>query len=483
MISRFYIGSLLFFACCFLSTCRKDVGVIDNGFPKEVGAIIRTKCATPGCHTLASKDGAAGLAMETWEQLFEGDRNGAVCIPYSYEYSTLFLFTNTFPDLGAINTPTMPYNKPALSRDEMNTLISWIEAGAPSSAGKVAFADNPNRKKVYVTNQGCDVITVFDAATQLQMRYIDVGTTSQMESPHMVNVSPDGKYWYVVFSDSGTVMQKYRTSDDTKAGEVYIGVGRWNSFTISSDSKYAFAIDGNSNGRVAHIDLDNMALLGGSPWAGYWDAYGSALNANGDTLYVTAQVGNYIHKVPVSNPLAFTEVSLDPPSSPSPTSSLDPNAIVFSPDNLYYYVTCQKSNEVRVMRVSDDGLVKVINTGTLPLEMSFSKTTSYLFVTCAQDLTPPDTNLGCVDVIDYTTNTWVKRLRLNMSEPHGIAVDDVNGLVYVSNRNLTGGYHAHHASNCGGTNGLISFINLNTLEVISNKKIEVAVDPYSISVR
>jgi hypothetical protein len=37
------------------------------------------------------------------------------------------------------------------------------------------WSDNPNRKKYYVLNQGCDVVTVFDAETQLPMRYITVG--------------------------------------------------------------------------------------------------------------------------------------------------------------------------------------------------------------------------------------------------------------------------------------------------------------------
>ena len=70
-----------------------------------------------------------------------------------------------------------------------------------------------------------------------------------------------------------------------------------------------------------------------------------------------------------------------------------------------------------------------------------------------------------------------------MAEPHGIAVDDENGLVYVTNRNLTGSSIPHHTSNCGGKNGFISFIDLNTLEVIKDKRIEVAVDPYSIAIR
>ena len=197
---RFSILSVFFFmaVACFLLTCRKDKGKLGNGYPQEISDILVTKCASPGCHNQKSKDAAAGLSTETWDDLFKGDRNGAVCIPYRHDYSNIFLFTNTDKSLGPVNEPVMPLNKPSLSEKEMKTLIDWIDNGAPNSDGKIMWADNPNRKKVYVTNQGCNVVTVFDAATQLQMRYIDVGSALD-KSPHMIKLSPDGNYWYTCF--------------------------------------------------------------------------------------------------------------------------------------------------------------------------------------------------------------------------------------------------------------------------------------------
>lgn len=481
--STFFILVSALCLSLLLSTCTKDKGMTTNGYPLEISKILVNKCATAGCHTAASKESAAGLALETWEQLFEGSRNGAVCIPYRHDYSTIFLFSNTDPAKGAVNTPTMPYNKPALSAGEMKTLTDWIDTGAPNSEGKVAFADNPNRKKFYVTNQGCDVVTVFDVVTQLQMRYIDVGASAQIESPHMIKVSPDGKYWYVVFSAASTVMQKYSTADDSVLGAITLGSGSWNTLTISNDGKSAVAVDWAASGKVAYIDLENMNLLGGSPWSGFNDPHGSAFNSNGDTIYVTSTTGNFIYKIPANDPGSFEEISIDPPQLPGPSSQFEPHEIAFAPDSLHYYVTCPKSDEVRVFRSSDDGLETIISTGTNPLEMSFSKTHPYLFVTCEKDLTPPETNRGSVAVIDYTANTIAKNIRTNMSEPHGIAVDDANGRIYVANRNITGGTIPHHTNNCGGTNGFISFISLNTLQVIPDQRIELAADPYSVAVR
>jgi hypothetical protein len=63
-------------------------------------------------------------------------------------------------------------------------------------------------------------------------------------------------------------------------------------------------------------------------------------------------------------------------------------------------------------------------------------------------------------------------------------------LVVVANRNFaTDGPSPHHASTCGGRNGYVSFINVNTLNMVtvsgssSVKKIETSVDPYSAAIR
>ena len=90
--------------------------------------------------------------------------------------------------------------------------------------------------------------------------------------------------------------------------------------------------------------------------------------------------------------------------------------------------------------------------------------------------------VGSVSVINYKTNTLVKSIYTG-TQPHGIAVDDAKKLVYVANRNATTkGPAPHHTSLCGGRNGSVSVIDLNTL-TLTNKKIEVSVDPYFVDIR
>lgn len=483
---RFF--TFFFILGCF-TRCKRDTGTVDFGnYPIAVGKLITTKCTTNGCHNETSKQGAAGLSLETWNSVFEGYDAGAAVVPYRPDFSSFCYVINTFPDLGIIVKPTMPYNKPALNRDEVVLLNNWIAQGAPSRTGQVKFADNPSRRKFYVSNQGTDVVTVFDEETLLPMRYINVGESAATEYPQMVKVSPDGKYWYVVFS-AGTVVQRYNTSDDSFAGQVEIGSGNWNSISISNDSKDAYVVDWSPVGQIAHVDLQTMTMAG-PVWTGskvFDYPHGSAVNKTNDTLYVTGLSGNYIYKVAIANPTAPTRVSLD--GNPIITNqSLNVNSITFSPDFSKYIVTCQRTNEVRILNTSNDSLLAVIPVGIYPQEVRISKSTSYAFVSCQQDTINFPGSTGSIAVIDYKNNSLVRHVFTGF-QPHGLVADDVKKIVCVANRNLTAkGPAPHHQAFTGGRIGYVTFIDMTTLELVQNangreRRIEVAVDPYSVDAR
>lgn len=480
--SCFFLFSLTAIFC----GCQRDPVIIsESGYPDDIGKIILTKCAVSGCHNEESKDAAAGLSLTTWENMFKGTRNGAAVIPYRHDFSPLFMFVNTHHDLGPAAMPTMPLNAPPLSREEVIKIKEWINSGAPDRSGHVKFSDDPDRKKIYVTNQGCDVVTVIDAATGLIMRYVDVGISGNIESPHMIKVAPDGKHWYVIFT-AGTVIRKFRAADDMPVGEAKLGTGSWNTFAITSDSKKAFIADWVADGRIAYVDLENMRLekyYQGSQLFVF--PHGTAISPDDKTLYVTAQTGNFIYKVNIANPdlPEVEEIVLEPGAAKTTASSLDPHEILMSPDGAKYFVTCQKSNEVRVFNTGNDSLVAVIKTGEYPQEMSFSNTRNYLFVTCTEDDETFPGHTGSVSVIDCANLVEIKRLNAGY-QPHGIAVDDEAGKVYVANRNNNmEGPAPHHTTSCGGRSGYLTAINLNTLELVPGYRPEVAVDPYSVAVR
>ncbi len=466
-----------------INACTKDKGEVDytgTGFPKEVGKIIINKCATSGCHNNTSKEGAAGLSLVSWEKMFEGSRSGAVVIPYRSDLSTLIYYTNSFDEFGTIQlVPKMPVSNTPLTHSEVKTLYDWIQNGAPNADGLVKFSDNPNRKKFYVSNQGCDLVTTFDAKTMLAMRTTNVGIGGQIEAPHFIKVSPDNQYWYVSFLGAG-VFQKYKVSDNSLVGQANIGFGSWNTFVLSSDGKFAYAVDWSNSGKIKKIQTDSMLVkntISGLAWP-----HGSALNQTNDTLYITSQISNYIFKIPTD----FSTVDfviLDNSGFPINGSILDPHEVMMSPNYSKYFVTCQKSNEIKVLNRSTDQLLSTISVGNYPQEMAISTSKNYLFVSCMEDVTTfGNTKRGSVYVIDINTHSIVATIYTG-HQPHGLMVDEENKRVYVTNRNVTlGGPAPHHASLCSGRNGYVTAIDLNTLQLVPGFRAEVSVDPYGYSI-
>lgn len=473
--------TILLIVSLFLSECKKDKGLADlGGYPNDVGKIMVLKCATSGCHNNASYQAAAGLNLSTWESMFAGSNAGSPVIPFRSDFSSLCYFINTYSDLGNINTPTMPYNADILSREEVKLIKDWIDAGAPDINGNIKWADNPNRKKVYVINQGCDVVTVFDQETQLPIRYINVGRDAvNTENPHMIKVSPDGQYWYVVFLNS-SYMQKYRCSDDVFMGEVNLNNALdWNTFVITDDGKKAFCVSWALSGRIASVDLDKMKLIADVFPIRY--PHGVALNETNDTLYVTGQQSNYILKVDTSlQSLPSQTITLD--GMPVlDANSLNPHEILISPDKKNFYITCYGSAELRVFNIASQSTATIIPVGQSPVEMSVAPNKRKLYITCMNDITSFPGFRGSVSEIDIDLFT---ERRMQVGEaPHGLAVDESKGVVYIASRNTSSsGPAPHHSSVCGGRNGFISYIDINTF-TLKSKRTEISVDPYGVAIR
>ncbi len=464
----------LAFIAVALTACSHDdeEQFEDGGYPPEVAEIMVKSCATAGCHNTASKDAASGLDLSTWNKMFDGNSNGAVTIPYWPGQSTLLYFINTDTSLGIVQSPNMPFNNTPLTKDEIILIRDWINAGAPDKNGFVKFSDNPDRKKFYISNQGCDIVSVHDAVSRVIMRYVSVGKSAAIESPHMIKMSPDGEYWYSIFLNSD-VMQRFRTSDDSYVDQVVISQGYWNTFSISADGKKAFVVDFSQNGRIAYVDLENMTcpLVYSDP--GFFvSPHGSYLSPDGNTLMVTGQSGNVIYKWDVTDPL---QPDYDPVTI-NTTGVADPHEVIYSPDGSKYYVSCENINEVHVFNSIDDSFITAIPTGDFPQEFSISKDNDLLFVS----------NMigNSVTVIDIVNDIFIKTIQTGY-EPHGLAVDDDKNVVYVANRNTqtSGGPPPHHVSECGGRNGYLTIIDMNTLELIPGYKTELSVDPYSVMVR
>ncbi len=481
---------LALFATISFTACKHEAYKIDvtpandGNFPPAVAKILVTKCATSGCHNALSYQNSSGLLMDTWEHLFDGSNSGAVVVPYSIDNSSLLQFVNTDASLGPVAGPTMPQNGTPLSAAEYATLRDWIAAGAPDKNGNIPFS-NPSAQKIYITQQGCDLMAVIDADKKVVSRYIPLGQANNIEAPHCVRVGSDGNA-YVSFT-LGSYIQKIDTRTDAVSANLNVGNGSWNVFSLSQGGDKMMLSDWSDNGKLVAIstanDMNITELYSGSntfKWP-----HGIAANSSFDTFYVTSQYGNMVYKF--GNGF-YNRISINNDVPNTTANTYDPHEIMMTPDHSKYFLTCEYSNEVRVMLAhTPDTLLKVIPVGIKPQEMAISlnPATPYLFVTCMEDVNKSNSELkGSVYVINYNTLAVVKRIDGDFYQPHGITVDDQNDVFYIVSRNYsTSGPAPHHSTSCQGRNGWYSVYNTNTLESFDGKRYEISVDPYSADVR
>ncbi len=484
------------FSMLAINACKHDPYVnpadqIYGGFPDAVGKIMINRCATAGCHNAATRQ--AGLLLDSWEHLFEGGVSGAAVIAYNPELSPLLYFINIDSSLGAVAIPTMPDDSTTLSKEEYLAVRDWVAAGAPNRDGKIPFSDNADtRQKIYLTMQGCDLLGVIDAQSMQVMRYLKVGDPAVPQNlPHCVRVSPDGKYAYVSALNSKYV-QRINTATDKIETSLRLpdnGNTAWNLLYITPDNNELIVSNWIENGYISWVNAKDMQPLDPIPFQ-LKTPHGITSNATGDTLFVTAEKYNAVYKiVPGRNgALPFLDtisiVTGQAPKFNDSSSAPQPHEIMMVPDFSKYLLTCQRSNEVRVLDAFTDQVLAVIPTGTFPQEIAISKTQPYAFITCMEDVN--GIGKGCVEVINYKTLQKVRTIRnARFSKPHGIAVDDKNGLVYVASSNI-GGPNPHHPppQSCGSQpNGTYHVYDLNTLEPVNGRSYIVSPAPYSADVR
>lgn len=490
--------TLLFTAVIVLQACKHKPYVKPEetygGFPDEVGKIITNRCATAGCHNAASYTAAGDLRMDSWEELFNGGRHGAAVVPYSTGNSPLLFYINTDSTLGPVvkdnRMPPVDAGS-ALTKDEYLAIRSWIAAGAPDRNGKIPFGDNADtRQKIYLVHQGCDIAAVIDGEKKVVMRYISLTPGTAQSSPHCIRVSGDGAYSYISYLNAKSI-QKINTVTDKVESSVVLkdnGSSSWNILYVSPDSKELMVSNWIENGFAAWVNAQTMTQYNPIPFT-LKKPHGIASNAAGDTFFITSEPYNAVYKlVPPRNgkPAFLDTISIVDGQAPdfvNTATAPQPHEIMMTPDHSKYFLTCQRSNEVRVMDAHTDKVLAVFNVAERPQEIAMSVKQPYVFISCMES-TKAGQYKGVIEVINYKTLQKVKTITGNFNQPHGVTVDDRNNTIYVFSTNVDGPA-PHHPSGtgCNGKNGYYNIFNLNTLEPVNNRNYEVSVFPYSADVR
>ncbi|MEM7035355.1 MAG: c-type cytochrome domain-containing protein [Bacteroidota bacterium] len=463
-----------------------DINDVAHNFPAHIEPLLRTACATPGCHTDQSAQGAAGLNLETWEALFDGAVGGSAVVPYNAEQSYLLQFLNVDTSWGPVTAPTMPLNGTPLSPLQLQDVIDWINEGARNAMGEERFPPAANRRKWYVVNRGCDLITVFDAESKQTMRMIEVGTDEVWtEGPNELLMSKDGAHWYTLqYND---YVEQYSALTDEKVGQILLDDDTYNVGVISEDGRFMFIVSQLLQ-QMSVLDLEAGTQVAG-PVAIPHFSNGIALHPSRSQVYLAGVESSdiFVYDYDAAGQLlGMQQIDMVQGRNVPASGYLWVNDFFFHPNGEVYYITCQGTGEIRVVDAANDSVINVISVAAGPSEFAYDATTNRLFVSCTEEQAMhgfDPKKRGMIAVVDLGTET-VEQYIYSGFQPHGIAIDPVDRYLVVANRNVDpNGPVPHHGSSCSGRNGNVALIDLSTLQVVPGFKPEVSVDPYRVVVK
>ena len=382
---------------------------------QEVQEILNGKCVS--CHS--GPTAAHGLQLDSWKHILTGSEHGEAVIPFDAERSLLSEITTKL--VGGPHPEEL--GEPGLTTDEKSFLNNWIDRGAPSKEGLIAFADVEHL--LYAANQGDALISVIDMESNVVIRTVDLQKLgfSANAQPHHIVVEPDGSYWYVSLISDNTILKFDRSNTlvnkltferpgllalDPNTDKLYAG----RSMAAVSPPQTIGIID-----RVS-MNLEEMGVFFPRPHA-------LAVEPKSGAVYTAGLSVNQIATLyPEDESIELFTLAGEK------MHTLVQFAI--SPNGQWMAGTTELTSSIFLFDLTKNieiGPVDTILVNPAPWHPSFTPDGRWVYAGNDRDNT--------VSVIDMNSRTLVNVIEGNgLSQPHGSATSHDGQYVYISNRNL-----------------------------------------------
>lgn len=480
----FFIFFILFAGALYIvsfSGCNESPSAPQSEnltFTGDILPIFEAHCNYPGCHN--STDKQSGINLTNWSSIMlNGSDFGAEIVPYNAKWSHIIQHINTDTTLGPVSEPLMPKAKAPytngmpLNRNILLKIMSWINNGAKNDNGEVAFSNI--YRKAFITNQASDYIAVVNLDNMFLTRYVVVGESENtLSAPHNVAVDNQGKYFYVTLINDGFV-EKFDAMTYQKLNRLYI-VSAPGHVIITPDGSKGYVTNYNINGAERYIRSFNtadMTIINTISDVTMNATHGGRITTDGNLLITTSELGEYIQIINTHTDAVEQTIPVDnivPPTG-NGTGFFRPIAVSLSTDDRYAFITCDRSNDVRVLDMNTRTIIRIIPTGLYPIQSECSPDNKWLYVA--------NRNSNSVTVIDVNTLTVYKTISNVGAQPHGVAFTADGKYAYITCESVSGTF-VHHPAVGSSTPGTTAVINVQNHTKVKN--IEMASFPAGISI-
>ncbi len=464
----------IFASGCAFSGCHADNPNEEEPSPEDED--VPEDDDGGGLHFQKTSHTGSRIHLTSWEELMSGDRNGAVVVPFKSTKSHLLFHVNYDTLIAPVSSPHMPKTGVNLPDEQIQLLKRWIDEGAQNDIGAIALTNNPEGR-ILVTNQADDLVTVIDRKTSLVARYIQAGVadtrTQQPHAPHNITVDSMNDCYYVNVVSAGKIL-KFRLHDYVKLGEVS-GILSPTQVALTSTGDTAFVAQfATNNNAIRFFNTKTMQLYPQQISSSLLNKpHGVQISPDFSEVWVTGAFSDNMMVVKLSDLSTSTIPLIENDTLPPGTGNrLIPYQTTMTSDGKFVYVTCQKSNEVRVIDRDSMKVVKIIPVGQFPLIPDITPDNRYVYV--------PNRNTNSVSIIRTSDNTAWRTISNVGPQPHGIDISADGKYAYVSCENVSAQIPPHHPTEGSKVPGFVSVIKLSTNQVV--KKIEVGAFAAGIAV-
>jgi len=308
--------------------------------------------------------------------------------------------------------------------------VAALVAGCSSDSSQPNGPGDANPEsdgRLYVTSGFTDEVLRMDPSDGAILSRIPTERRrDEVDEPHAVAISPDGRHWYATVAHGEPTLWKYEMLGDRLVGRVTLPTAGAARIGITPDGARAFVPDYDRSqpgvpSRVSVVDLADLSVVATPVVCG--GPHHAEVDPAGDLVAVACSLSDEIVLLDARTLEERDRFAAGPEAGPPGQPALKPLNLAWSPDGEVIWVGLHLAGTVRAFRPNGE-IIGTVTVGSGPAQIALTPDGGTL-VTANRG----DASLSMVD-----TNSLVEtsRISLGAEHPHGIALDEQGLRAFVS---------------------------------------------------
>jgi DNA-binding beta-propeller fold protein YncE len=293
---------------------------------------------------------------------------------------------------------------------------------------------DPSIPRLLVTSGATDEVLILDARDgSLLQTILTERRRDEIDEPHGIVVSPDGRNWYVTLAHGEPTLWKYELPDNRLVGRVELGTYGAARIGVTPDAARSFIPDYYRSGQgemsgLAVVELNDLTIVDRpivcpAP-------HDAQVHPAGQLVAIACSLSDEVVILDVSTLEEVRRFFVDAQPGPPGTPTFKPLNLVWSPGGDTLYVGLHAAAAVRAFDLDGTGLGTVA-VGAGPAQIALTRD--------GRTLITANRNDDSVSLIDVPSLSERVRIPLEASHPHGVVLDDEDTTAYLTYEGNIGG--------------------------------------------